>query len=292
MGRNLIILLAAFSLLSAVLGACLMWAFVFPNLGKYQFDCGQLTPNKNQGTTGEHTEPQNFPAGAKNQKSTPPNSDNRDVGSEKTNNGENADYACELTAYTGTVATFTIVLAVATVFLGIISLFGIYLTWSDTRVLQRAHLNVIPLGIRPYSSEDGRLASDVGFQNTGHLPARNVKWKVLTKFSCNAEEADFPLELKERPLYGDNIIPPGETMRKGRGYGSITITEFNDFVGAHQIPDKSWLYVYGRVEYLDGFNTHRFRDFCFRYNLVGICGDKVRKGDGRQHENGNHTDED
>jgi hypothetical protein len=58
--------------------------------------------------------------------------------------------------------------------------------------------------------------------------------------------------------------------------------------------NRSYLYVWGRIEYLDEFtNRTRFTNFCHRYNSAGgIVFDNlaIPESDGRYHENGNSAD--
>lgn len=55
----------------------------------------------------------------------------------------------------------------------------------------------------------------------------------------------------------------------------------------------TYLYVFGRVEYLDGFDQWRFTNFCHRYNceVPFESGEsKLPAGNGRYHEHGNSAD--
>lgn len=76
----------------------------------------------------------------------------------------------------------------------------------DTRTLQRAYLNVLPAGIEPYRSGDGRLSCDVYFENFGNLPAGSVTWYINQKFSDSGElrDEDFPIDARE--FSGNNLI--------------------------------------------------------------------------------------
>src|SRR5262245_6538755 len=83
------------------------------------------------------------------------------------------------------VASFTIVLAISTILLWLET----RKLWeetrrtaqrqeADTKILQRAYIAAIPLGIEPYISKDGsryeRIVGHVGLVNVGRLPARNI----------------------------------------------------------------------------------------------------------------------
>jgi hypothetical protein len=58
------------------------------------------------------------------------------------------------------------------------------------------------------------------------------------------------------------------------------------------IPVEDFIYVWGRVTYLDGFNNERFTDFCHRYNAVNKDTSskgryRTNKKHARQHDNWN-----
>jgi hypothetical protein len=158
---------------------------------------------------------------------------------------------------------------------------------DDTRILQRAYLGVIPRGIDLYRSADGRLSCDVSFVNSGNLPARNVSWVIDRKFCTDPRLNDFPID--ESRIDGNNLILPHGEIRKGGPW--INSAELDAFRHRQQdIPDSCWLYVWGSVRYMDGFNRKRFVDFCYRYYLAGTTW-TIDEKEGRQHESGNRTDE-
>ena len=161
--------------------------------------------------------------------------------------------------------------------------------FSDTRVLQRAHLTVVPRGVDLFKSADGRLSCDVGFLNVGHMAAENVSWWMDRKFCTNPRLQDVDFPIPDDKLDGNNLIPPGIQMRKGAPH--INSAELDAFRHNNQSAvDGCWLYVWGRVRYTDGFKNRRHTDFCYRYSIAGkswtISGD-----DARQHERGNRTDQ-
>jgi hypothetical protein len=157
---------------------------------------------------------------------------------------------------------------------------------SDTRILQRAYLSVIPRGVTPYLSTEDRLGCDVSFYNAGALPAREVCWFINKALSIDAHRKDFPIA-NDR-FYGSNIIPPKSEMRKGaEGMDAKPLAEFIE--GGNR--DDRWLYVWGQVRYKDGFGMPRFTSFCHRYNLLGIDKNTIPAENGRFHEYGNYTDE-
>jgi hypothetical protein len=158
---------------------------------------------------------------------------------------------------------------------------------DDTRILERAYLSVRPAGIEPFRSADGRLSCDVWFVNSGNLPASKVSWFIDQKFGTDPELNDFPIN--EKKFAGNNLIPPGGEIRKGSP--SINSAELDAFRERQRgIPDSCWLYVWGQVRYLDGFNNKRWIDFCYRYYLAGTTW-TISSRHGRQHEYGNRTDE-
>src|SRR5580700_5890732 len=65
----------------------------------------------------------------------------------------------------GIIALFTIFLASATLGLWVVTWLGIPGQRKETKILQRAYLNITPAGIEPYRSLDGRLSCDVYFEN-------------------------------------------------------------------------------------------------------------------------------
>ena len=189
--------------------------------------------------------------------------------------------------YTSVLSIFTGLLFVSTVGLWFSTRRGIRVQTDDTRILQRAYLSVSPGGIEPFRSGDGRLSCDLYFENSGNLPAQFVSWFINQSFSTDPNLADFPIN--ESGFVGNNLIPPHGKIRKGGP--AVNSAELDAFRGRQQgKPDSCWLYVWGRVKYLDGFNKPRFTDFCYRYYLTGTTW-TIRPKHGRQHEYGNRTDE-
>ncbi len=156
---------------------------------------------------------------------------------------------------------------------------------SETRILHRAYVSVVPRGIAPFISGNGMLSCDVAFSNGGNLPARNVRWSIDRKFSTDGHLDDFPMASN---CSGDNIIPAKAEMTKGTK--AIDAAELDTFKKGGGAKDQ-WLYVWGRVSYADGFGRDRHTDFCFLYNLAGVKEGKIAAEAARQHEYGNRTDE-
>jgi hypothetical protein len=192
-------------------------------------------------------------------------------------------FLCDSKITDAVIAIFTVFLALLTgglVFVGAHQV-------TDTRILQRAYLSVEPGGIEPYLSLDGRLSCDVWFVNSGNLPARGVTWFIDQTFSTDQKLANFPI--RDDKFDGNNLIPPHGRIRKGAP--AINSAELDAFRQRQQgIPDSCWLFVWGRVRYVDGFDQNRFIDFCYRYYLAGVTW-TISGDHGRQHEHGNRTDE-
>jgi hypothetical protein len=189
---------------------------------------------------------------------------------------------------------FTAVLAVATMGL-MFATVGLVAFAKDqshqTKILQRAYVTADPGGIDVYRSADGRLSCDIVFQNSGNLPARNVRWCIDRQFSIDNKLLEFPID--QSKIDGNNLIPPKGKMRKGGpAINSAELDAFRHEVSATTAAagNHGWLYVWGQVRYKDGFDVDRFTNFCFRYSLAGTSW-TISARHGRQHEHGNGTDE-
>jgi hypothetical protein len=163
---------------------------------------------------------------------------------------------------------------------------------KDTEILQRAYIAAIPRDVVPYhpagNTDDDNIACNVGLKNVGHLPARNVAYIIHHRFIFNSGLAEFaPLEGQ---CEGNVVLPAGIEMKKGLAF-PIKRKEFDENRKAAD-NQSGWLYVFGRVEYTDGFNTHRWTEFCFRYSMAAAGdGYNIAKSEARYHEHGNKTDE-
>jgi hypothetical protein len=188
--------------------------------------------------------------------------------------------------YTSILSVFTGMLFVSTVGLWLSTRRGIRIQMDDTRILQRAYLSVNPLGIARFTSGQALFSCDVGFQNVGKLPARNVQWFIDRVFSDERWLKEFLI--KEEGFEGRNIVAPGIEMRKGAN--AVESGSFN----AAKNHGSGWLYVWGEVRYGDGFGKDRFTKFCFRYNMAGASPDLAKEGipkeSARYHVYGNDAD--
>jgi hypothetical protein len=168
------------------------------------------------------------------------------------------------------VAFFTFVLAASTIGLWIVTWLGIRGQSSETRILQRAYINVEPGGLLEHPDRDDRVRCFVTFYNVGHLPARNVRWygtvwpdgreaqyshTDLSKF--NAYEADnFPIgDLKE----GSIVLSPGG--KSSQWIATMFTYRFSNTA-----------FVWGIVTYDDGFGINRHTKFCHTYRLKELIG--------------------
>jgi len=155
---------------------------------------------------------------------------------------------------------------------------------KDTRILQRAYLSANIGGISPFRTIEEReghiVLAHVDIANVGHLPARRVSCCIKIVQSEDGELADFPID--EQDFLGSYVLTPGAITRQGSD--SITLAE------------KGYIYVWGRIRYLDGFDKQRTTDFCHRYPRIMLR--RLRSGYGipaefgRFHSVGNRTDED
>jgi hypothetical protein len=177
------------------------------------------------------------------------------------------------------VALFTGVLAVSTILLWW-STRGL---WSatksaaerqekDTRILQRAYVSVQAAGIR--NATTGELIGHISFVNVGHLPASQVKWHLEMTAS---DDPDWGPPVREAVRDAGGLHPGVGIKRGSKGIS---------------IPSEQFIYVWGRVTYLDGFDQNRFTNFCHRYNTVNKFsppggGWQITEEDARQHDKGN-----
>lgn len=155
---------------------------------------------------------------------------------------------------------------------------------DDTRLLQRAYVGVLANGIQPFATDNSLIGCNVNFHNAGNLPARNVRWELHRQTCTDSRRTSFPLT---NALEGGIVIPPKITAPKGTL--ALPTKEFDDFiVGATS--DNRWLYVWGQIKYLDGFEVERFTKFCHRYNLAAAERYRIGGPAARYHEHGNDAD--
>jgi hypothetical protein len=179
-------------------------------------------------------------------------------------------------------ATFAMLVAAFT--LGLVWLGSLQL--RDSRLLQRAYLNVEPFGIRQGSNS---FFADIGIRNAGRLPARHVAWLIrVERFSMDNEWKDFSYaHLKSG---GTHVIPAGGVMRRSEP----TSIDGRFIQKALAGDGEYFVYVWGEVSYSDGFRNDRFVRFCHRYNYAAfkprLKGYDIPTEEGRYHESGNDAD--
>jgi hypothetical protein len=180
------------------------------------------------------------------------------------------------------VSFYTFVLVILT---GVLAGVG-WIQTKQTRILQRAYVGVEPDGIR--TSSHGDLIGHVVFRNVGHLPAKSLSWALLPIQPSNDPAWRLPV-IPPGLFEGNNVVPIGTRMKKGSaGLRQIEIDRLCSL-------GTVYLYVYGRVEYLDGFDQQRFMNFCHRYNwdvryIPSGGGTAIDADNARYHEHGNDGD--
>jgi len=160
---------------------------------------------------------------------------------------------------------------------------------ADTRILQRAYISIEPQGIKCLSNEtsDTTAVAHIGIGNVGHLPARDVKWAIKWAVDGRRYREDFPVA--ENEAFGRNVVSPGTIMTQG----SDRFEFVEDAVGSEE---GTFLYVWGAVYYLDGFDNTppRTARFCHRYNYENLpSGDAAyffKPDAARIHRYGNDAD--
>jgi hypothetical protein len=162
------------------------------------------------------------------------------------------------------IAIFTGILAIAT-----------WLLWRATTALVRgaadtasrqlrAYIAVEPRGVNPFRSCNSSAATEsiarAVIRNVGQVPARDVAWFVDAEVSDDADRQQFPTG----NLVGGCVVQPRTEMMLLRhiklSTDDITNVRTNDW----------YVYVWGKVTYIDGFGDPRFTLFCHRYDRDGI----------------------
>jgi hypothetical protein len=184
---------------------------------------------------------------------------------------------------------FTVALTISTILLWRSSRNQIRLSDERTRLLERAYVSAAPLGVAPFHLNK-QTDAHVVFHNVGKLPATNVKWSIEAEISSGEQRTDFPVG----ELIGKHVVPPGGAMRQHRRT-LLTDDDVSRFIESAFV-----LYVWGRVEYWDGFDA-RYTTFCHRYSRSALAppvaigerysggGQLIREG-ARYHQYGNDAD--
>lgn len=170
------------------------------------------------------------------------------------------------------------------------------LLWKETRrlaggaenqlkITQRAYIAVDPDGVRNVLKPENNIICRVAIKNTGHLPARNVRWLITQRFSGDKRLADFPINISAAE--GANVVSPGATMIQGGDLYPAMPSEFSAKSG----PTDRYLYVWGIVLYDDGIGGFdRKTLFCHRYNCRNLDGREIAARHGRFSRYGNDAD--
>ena len=140
----------------------------------------------------------------------------------------------------------------------------------DARIVQRAYVRVGPGDIRTNSG--GEYVGHVLIENVGQLPATKFTWRFET---IHVADGDWqtPLLKRSRFRYG-NVLPIRlQIVRGSKGISRQPIDAC--------LAKPKFLYVWGRVEYDDGFGVSRFTNFCYRYNWENERA--IPNGEGRRH---------
>ncbi len=126
------------------------------------------------------------------------------------------------------------------------------ITTESAERQDRAYLTVEPGGINRTKSD--RAVGDVIVRNVGRIPAKNVKTYVRIKsaHSKDVGKLGWPTD----GVDSDRAIQPGGEMRRS-STGTTAIKNIDD--------PKVYVYVWGIVNYDDGFGRNRFTRFCHRY---------------------------
>jgi len=147
-------------------------------------------------------------------------------------------------------AVSTAILAIYTIILACIVL----RQNRDARVVQRAYVRVGAGDIRTNSG--GEYVGHVVIVNTGQLPATKFNWKFEIIHVADGDW-ETPSLKKFRIRFG-NVLPIRmPIVRESKGITREPIDAC--------LSKPKFLYVWGRVEYNDGF-ANRFTNFCYRYN--------------------------
>jgi hypothetical protein len=160
------------------------------------------------------------------------------------------------------------------------ALFGAWLAFSglqeqiaaerqNTRTLQRAYVNVEPLGIAPLHSGTNvvdNVVAHVQCRNVGHLPAKDCQFSLIKMkwVPDDLIEQEMPTEVEV--LEFKQVLPVQAYLT----VGTSDRLRYEDYLQVAS--GKGYLLVWGKMTYLDGFDTARFVTFCHRYPCVSRTG--------------------
>jgi hypothetical protein len=195
-------------------------------------------------------------------------------------------------------AAFTIVLALSTIAL-----------WLSTRELWRvtdstlrhsedtarkqlrAYISAEPDGVIDFNPAD-QVVARVRFQNTGSVFAKNVRTFLNRQLSDNGDLPETALPIDEAKISGDNVIAPNANIL----YATEAIRKSEIAINrdaAERRGRSYYLYVWGVVQYNDGFVDGRYTKFCHRYNFSGVPDGvyTIPRENYRYHHRGNKIDD-
>jgi len=126
---------------------------------------------------------------------------------------------------------------------------------SNTMRELRAYISVEPAGIIKQTGSNETLGHVI-VRNVGKLPASKVTVHVQME-TGDRDKSDFPIKAREDHS-ADRVIQPNADMRQGSVRGSHLV-DFDQWAG--------FVFVWGVVYYVDGYDRPRQTKFCHRYNL-------------------------
>jgi hypothetical protein len=190
------------------------------------------------------------------------------------------------------VAAYTLVLAISTIGLWWVTGSGIRIQAKDTRILQRAYVSIEPMGLT-LLIDGSHLLGLVSIKNAGNLPARNLSWSIRMLASLNGELETLP----SFDIKGSIVLAPHSETTCGSD-GRLIVSDLLGMAGAglNRMDEKPvFIYVFGIIEYHDGFTDGRITRFCHRYNykirpqIVGPAQYSMSRELARQHTHGNES---
>jgi hypothetical protein len=192
-------------------------------------------------------------------------------------------------------AAFTIVLALSTIALWL-STRELWRVTDETlkhsedtsRKQLRAYVSVEPDGVGDYNPPD-RIIARVRFCNTGSVFARSVATSICCELSEDGEREAFD----DGKISGNNVIAPRAQILRS---ADEAISKCKIELGrraAKNAGKQLYLYVWGIVQYHDGFTGGRWTRYCHRYNFSALDEGEydIPQKNYRYHHKGNQIDD-
>jgi hypothetical protein len=202
-----------------------------------------------------------------------------------------------------TTTIFTVIVGIATALLAVAT----FMLAVESRVIERAYVSAEPLGILPFVRELNSFAQ-VGFKNAGRLPARRVRWRIEVSMQEGRQFVPRRVPIDEQEWRGrqGGVVVSGATVVQAVRIPANTIDDYlweafsRDKEFEYDPEAEEYIYVWGLIEYHDGFTTRHTR-FCHRYFFRGFVerldiesygglSAVLPESGARQHENGNEAD--